>query len=167
MSSEVNPFQAEGYLDPNPEDPWAANWIPLDSSIAPAPDWPSILRAALKLAHPDVASRPVEKPSERTQLRAQKAAVQKIPHLRNTTVLLIGDSVDRNQVIQVSELLGIRDDIKSRRYQDIHDPDLRDWDTRGVAHLLQLPEPVNLDVANCFIYGLVSHIPAIMQYSTP
>lgn len=81
--------------------------------------------------------------------------MREIEHLQNTTILLIGDSVDRNQVIQFSELLGLRDEIKARRYEDIHDPDLRDWDTRGVAHLLQLSKPVNLDVANCFVYGLV------------
>ena len=155
LSSEVNPFLAPGYLDTNAEDPHAANWIPLDASIAPAPDWLRLLREALMLPHPDPAKRPVKEPTQRAKQRAQQTALQQISHLRNTTILIIGDSVDRNQVIQVSELLGIRDDIKARRYDDINDPDLRDWDTRGVAHLLQLPTPVNLNVANCFIYGLV------------
>jgi hypothetical protein len=153
---EVNPFSEPGYLDTNVEDPYAANWIPLDHAVEVAPDWLGLLRQALMLPHPDPAKRPSKEPSQRAKLRLQEAAVQQISHLRNTTILLIGDSVDRNQVIQVSELLGIRNDIKARRYQDIHDPNLRDWDTRGVAHLLQLAAPVDLTVANCFIYGLVS-----------
>ena len=153
-----NPFSKAGYLSFNPEDVHATNWIPYDERRAmPAPDWPALLREAAGLPHPDPLHRLSDADFASRKDSAQRAALKRIPHLRDTSILLIGDSVDRNAVIQLSELLGTRDDVRASQYADIHDSDTRDWDIRGLPHIVHLPAPVGLTVANCFVYGVDDH----------
>lgn len=164
-----DPFAATGYVHWDPNRALETNWIPLDESIRPAPDWVGKLRIAAGLPWPEIAGPQEEKapteeeePSEAAKQkkadREKQEALSEIEHLRDTTILIIGDSVDRNLVIQTSELLGVRDRIRATQYTNIHDENTYDWDIRGLPHILHIDEPnVNFTLASCFIYGLDDH----------
>jgi hypothetical protein len=150
-----SPYDQPGYLTYDEVWPLKSNWIPFRSS--PAPDWLDIIRTAgdyrcilTPFGEPRL---PNEGASASKREQARLEALQQVSHLQNTTILLIGDSVDRNTVDMTARNLAREVNHKVVHYQDIN---ARAEDERGTAHILELPEPVGLTVANCFTYGAVS-----------
>lgn len=158
-----DPFSQPGYIDFDKAYPLEANWIPFNSMnytpVDPSPDWLEIVRTAADLQHPNsqqtVSEDVSEKKNESQRKVWQQEALDKIGHLRNTTLLLIGDSVDRNSLDHLASNLGALNRYRAVPHDDITSTDFGDWDERGLPHILDLGEPVGLTVANCFIYGLV------------
>lgn len=72
---------------------------------------------------------------------------------RNTTILVMGDSVDRNSVEQLAWRTGVQ--YHRAAYHDITQERPEGWDERGVPFVVKVPSS-NLTFANGFFYGLVS-----------
>lgn len=69
----------------------------------------------------------------------------------NATILLIGDSVDRNTV----SFTGDNVDSKAIKaaYEDITNPTPAGWNDQSLPRIVRVPA-LGLTVANCFMYGL-------------
>ena len=145
-----DPFAQPGYLSYDEREPLAANWIPFDTSTLPSQDWLTIIKAALR-------------PSS----SIQQNALKQIGALTHHTILVIGDSVDRQNIEFMSENL----DIKLSSVVNHNYSLTTEWSARkagpheGAAkydpRLLTIPSPVDLIITNCFIYGLVCSIQGV------
>ena len=118
-----DPYALPGYLKFS-EDLRETKWVPLDQSC-PATDW---LRGL-----------------------ANGTLPESFP--RNTTILVMGDSVDRNSVEQLAWRTGVK--YHRAAYHNITQERPEGWDERGVPWVVKVPT-FNLTFANGFFYGLVS-----------
>lgn len=109
------------------DNPRAARWIPYSASCEPAQDWLSLF-----------ASRDVEA----------------LSFLANRTILILGDSVDRNGLEHLAVMLGLP------RYCVPYDDFSKKgqvppgWDERGIPWVVEVPW-LGLTFTNGFMYGLV------------
>lgn len=110
-------------------------------SQKPSPDWLSAIRNVIA-------------PEESRLLLQQRKTLQQAAYFANATVLLIGDSVDRNIVQFMGENLHLP--VRIGAYKDIKDSRPPGWDERSLAHVVEVPAPLHTTFANCFFYGLVS-----------
>ncbi|GAA6063029.1 hypothetical protein JCM10212_001008 [Sporobolomyces blumeae] len=121
-----DPFAEPGYLHVDDASPLSTRWIPFSDSCEPAPDW------IATIARRDVAH---------------------LAWLANRTVLVLGDSVDRNGLHHMAEMLGLPrycvpyDDFANKG----HVPP--GWDERGIPWVIEVPF-LNTYFTNGFFYGL-------------
>lgn len=107
--------------------PKAARWIPFAEACDPAPDWLALFDA-----------------------RDYEA----LSFLANRTVLVLGDSVDRNGLEHLAVMLGLP------RYPVPYDDFSKKgqvppgWDERGIPWVVEVPW-LDLTFTNGFMYGLV------------
>lgn len=184
-----DPFAEPGWVSFNESFYNDANWIPMDSSCPPSPDYLSALRAirnvpqSLPLSQrEDQIHRPVEpssqkefqrgKPSDRHSFDLWGRPYPDLSFLKGKTILLLGDSVDRNSLEHLHQL--IHADVRSLHYDDISHPPPSDWDPRstpwevnlGLLHPrnysnasapdnLRAFAGLNCKLINGFFYGLV------------
>ncbi|WAQ90718.1 hypothetical protein PtA15_13A117 [Puccinia triticina] len=154
-----DPFAEPGTLAFNESFYNDAAWIPLTPSCSPAPDYLSALRLlrdvpiSLSLAQREAlirrptAPRPPAAVGEEAQNGFDRQAFDlwgrpypDLAFLRGKTILLLGDSVDRNSLEHLHQLLHA--DVRSLHYTDIHHPPPADWDPRST------PWEVNLGILN-------------------
>lgn len=114
------------YYDEN--QPMSAKWVPYSSTCEPATDWLALI------ANRDVDS---------------------LSWLANRTILVLGDSVDRNGLHHFAEMLGLPrycvpyDDFGKKGQVPAG------WDERGIPWVIEIPW-TNTYFTNGFMYGLVS-----------
>lgn len=91
--------------------------------------------------------------AERNKL--QKAAVEGLSHLQDSTVLLIGDSIDRNTVWYTSQLLAAEDRLHRYRpmavEEELQMPMIQNHASRAL-HRLEF-DRLQFALASCFTYG--------------
>lgn len=110
------------------KDPISAKWIPYSPTCEPATDW------LAKIAAHDVKS---------------------LSWLANRTILVLGDSVDRNGLHHLAEMLGLPRYCVP--YDDFDKKGIvpEGWDERGIPWVIEIPW-LNTYFTNGFMYGLVS-----------
>lgn len=110
------------------KDPLGAKWIPYSPTCEPATDW------LAKIATQDIES---------------------LSWLANRTILVLGDSVDRNGLHHLAEMVGLPrycvpyDDFEKKGVVP------EGWDERGIPWVVEIPW-LNTYFTNGFMYGLVS-----------
>lgn len=121
-----DPFAEPGFLHYNPEVPKRARWIPFSATCEPAPDYISLF---------------------------EKRDAVALSFLANRTILILGDSVDRNGLEHFATMLGL--DRYSVPYHDAKlkgfEPD--GWDVRGLPWVVRC-DWLDLTFTNGFLYGL-------------
>ncbi|GAA5876797.1 hypothetical protein JCM3774_003476 [Rhodotorula dairenensis] len=121
-----DPFTEPGFLYYDEKDPISAKWIPYSPTCEPATDW------LAKIAAHDVES---------------------LSWLANRTILVLGDSVDRNGLHHLAEMLGLPrycvpyDDFDKKGVVP------EGWDERGIPWVIEIPW-LNTYFTNGFMYGL-------------
>ena len=120
-----DPYALSGYLRYS-EDLPETKWVPFDQAC-PATDWLKRL--------------------------SNGSLPESFP--RNTTILVMGDSVDRNSVEQLAWRTGVQ--YHRAAYHNITQERPEGWDERGVPWVVKVPT-YNLTFANGFFYGLVSRL---------
>ncbi|KNE98787.1 hypothetical protein PSTG_07975 [Puccinia striiformis f. sp. tritici PST-78] len=165
-----DPFSEPGTIDFNTTNYDDVNWIPFKSSspttsktmksstcTTPSPDYLSALRliSQVPISAPlSQREKLIHQPSssslnhtESNQEGQDRNRVDKwgrpypdLTFLRGKTILLIGDSVDRNSLEHLHEL--VHADVRSLSYHDINRPPSKQWDPRST------PWEVNLGLLN-------------------
>jgi hypothetical protein len=180
IRAPVDPYGQPGYLCFNESNPLATSWKPYNTAILPALDWMQHIRVAANLPLPlinasygttmqDRVNRipqdrhtnlyPNLESSPETQSRLQRESLDMIRHLQNSTLLLLGDSLDRNTVWHLAQNLASEASLVHPQYANASDYDFEnhlEWDISGIPHLLNLKGPLSMAITNCFLYGLVS-----------
>lgn len=112
------------------DDPLQARWIPYSPTCEPAPDWISHIR---------------------------NRDLDKLSFLANRTILILGDSVDRNGIHHMAEMLGLPRYVVP--YDDYSKKGVvpPGWDDRGLPWVVEIPW-TNTYFTNGFMYGLVRHL---------
>ena len=106
--------------------PLSARWIPFSPTCEPAPDWLSLFLARDSSA---------------------------LSFLKDRTILILGDSVDRNGLHHLAEMLGLPrypvpyDDFSAKGKVP------EGWDERGIPWVVEVPW-LGLTFTNGFMYGL-------------
>ena len=140
-----NPYDEPGHLIWNKENSRTATWATFPSSNCDeAPDYFALLKTAFDDAEP-----------ANPELAAEKArAIEKTRFLRNQTLLLLGDSVDRNALFHLSDLM--RAGVWPTGYHNASIVGVEDgWDVRGSPHVLDQWQ-LQFRAYNGFFYGMVS-----------
>jgi hypothetical protein len=130
--------------DVPPQDPGETQAPPIEQSSPSPPSPPST-----QVVPPQRRS-PANIPSELGS-RAPRLAPE-LEFLRDQTILLIGDSVDRNGLEQLAQILDLQE-MPTSYFNADHRGETPGWDTRNVPHILEVPE-IGLTVVNVFFYGL-------------
>ncbi|KAK4704104.1 hypothetical protein P7C70_g2107, partial [Phenoliferia sp. Uapishka_3] len=121
-----DPFAEPGFLHYDKTQPKSARWIPFAEACDPAPDWLALFDA-----------------------RDTNA----LSFLANRTILVLGDSVDRNGLEHLAVMLGLP------RYSVPYDDFSKKgqvpagWDERGIPWIVEVPW-LDLTFTNGFMYGL-------------
>ncbi|SCV69242.1 BQ2448_2262 [Microbotryum intermedium] len=121
-----DPFAEPGFLHYDPENPFGTRWIPYPESCEPAPDWLSLLA---------------------------KKDTNRLSFLKNRTILILGDSVDRNALHHFAEMFGLPrycvpfDDFSKKGVVPTG------WDDRGIPWVVEVPW-LGLTLTNGFFYGV-------------
>lgn len=181
-----DPFSESGSVVFNEAFHHDANWVPFGSSCPPSPDYLSALRSILDvpinatLEHRnEVIQHPTYKGHHyggqagegREHLDIWGRPYPSLDFLRGKTILWLGDSVDRNGLQHLHELLGAN--FRGFSYTDIDGPVPEGWDPRNTPWEVDLgllnprnrhtPNPknpaaqfagLNCRVVNGFFYGL-------------
>jgi len=111
----------------DPGTPKTARWIPFAASCEPAPDWIALF---------------------------DRRDYQALSFLANRTILIMGDSVDRNGLEHFAVMLGL--ERYSVPYADASQKGKvpEGWDERGIPWVISVPW-LDLTFTNGFLYGLV------------
>ncbi|KAA1085463.1 hypothetical protein PGT21_007969 [Puccinia graminis f. sp. tritici] len=169
-----DPFGEPGTVVLNTSFYHDASWVPFGPSCAPSPDYLSALRAIrevpinLPLSQREaLIHRPIHPSSSSSKEQEQKEPQQTeffdrsgfdlwgrpypdLTFLRGKTILLLGDSVDRNSLEHLHQL--VHADVRSLHYLDINNPPPSpDWDPRST------PWEVNLGILHPRNYSNASH----------
>ncbi|KDE04566.1 hypothetical protein MVLG_05034 [Microbotryum lychnidis-dioicae p1A1 Lamole] len=121
-----DPFAEPGFLHYDAENPLGTRWIPYSESCEPAPDWLGFL---------------TQKDTNR------------LSFLKDRTILILGDSVDRNALHHFAEMLGLPrycvpyDDFSQKGVVPTG------WDDRGIPWVIEVPW-LGLTLTNGFFYGV-------------
>ncbi|GAA95838.1 uncharacterized protein L969DRAFT_88682 [Mixia osmundae IAM 14324] len=171
----ADPYAEPGVLEFDHSDRLAARWRPYDGqNCPPAPDYTRLLRLACpsnltatnqsityaeelrrythlgqhrlpKVAFEGMSIEAIEQTYESQQ------ALDELSFLRNKTVLILGDSVDRNSIEQLGEVTDQH--VKITRYDSPLNTSLyAGFDPKGCPHSLHF-ERLNFKVVNGFHYG--------------
>lgn len=161
-----DPYAQPGRLVYDRADPLATRWLPF-GKVLPSPDWHNLVRLAGNFAFPDIRwngcqpnqdvwqSKPIRPLDELKHAQAvliQQDALRAVAHLKDTTILMLGDSVDRNLLQHLSMLY--QTPAMTETYNG-STPDADQSRALGYPHLLSLPEPLNLNIVNGFFYGVM------------
>ncbi|GAA97905.1 uncharacterized protein L969DRAFT_105011 [Mixia osmundae IAM 14324] len=170
----ANPYDESGYLNYDELDPLQARWEPFLPDCPPPPDYLELLRLAcptdktgtrdsevfktdqLRFRHYNLSGEPERRFRDMTvqqieQTRESQEAFAKLSWLQNKTILILGDSVDRNAL----EQLAIMTDHTFTRtsYQQWNNETNPDgWDERGLPHRIHY-QRLNLWIISHFFYG--------------
>jgi len=126
ITTICDPFAEPGFLYWDQQEGSDARWIPFAEECEPAPDWVSL-----------IAQRDTERMS----------------FLVNKTILILGDSVDRNGLHQMAEMLGLpRYPVPYRDWSERGNIPWG-WDARGIPWVVEIPW-FNTIFTNGFFYGL-------------
>lgn len=112
----------------------SARWIPYSPSCEPAPDWISLI---------------------------QQRDLDSLSWLQNRTILVLGDSVDRNGLHHMAEMMGLPrycvpyDDFSKKGVVP------EGWDERGIPWVVEIPW-LNTYFTNGFMYGLVRFLSSFL-----
>ncbi|KAM0786895.1 hypothetical protein ACM66B_002319 [Microbotryomycetes sp. NB124-2] len=126
LDALCDPFNEPGFLHYDPDQPMQTKWIPYSPSCEPARDWLSL-----------IANRQVDK----------------LDFLVNKTILVLGDSVDRNGLEHLAVMLGLPryctpyDDFNKKGFVP------PGWDDRGIPWVIEIPWTGTI-FTNGFFYGL-------------
>ncbi|ORY41111.1 hypothetical protein BCR35DRAFT_311378 [Leucosporidium creatinivorum] len=126
LDALCDPFAEPGFLHYDPDQPKAAKWIPYSPSCEPAPDWLAAFAAQDK---------------------------EQLSFLANRTILVLGDSVDRNGLEHLAVMLGLPrypvpyDDFSKKGFVP------PGWDERGIPWVVEVPW-LGTTFTNGFMYGL-------------
>jgi len=169
-----DPYRVPGHVQFNPQKPFDTRWIPYDTpekKWGNVPDWGRIFRLAANLPYPpdtiwngatpgfkinrETAKYPLDafEPDRRDIIRQKN--LERIEHLRNTTILLLGDSVDRNSIDQYAWLYQTPFVKESFDGTPFNDGDPRTW---GYPHIFRVGGEVNLTITNGFFYGSMDDV---------
>lgn len=109
--------------------PLSTRWIPYSDSCEPAPDWIHSI---------------------------QSHDLSSLSWLANRTILVLGDSVDRNGLQHMAEMLGLPRYCVP--YNDFSKKGVvpEGWDERGIPWVVEIPW-LGTYFTNGFMYGLVSY----------
>lgn len=201
-------FAAPGRLLINLTSPLHTQWRPLNERVCPPlPDYLPALWQLSHGPHPLPANTPasyseefqltqadLKPPTEYPPLDNSTLPVDPIGFLRDRratrgpvpTILVLGDSVDRNGLVHFCQLM--RRNVSISHYHDItlhprkalppdltrgHGPKFDGWDQRGLPHLCEIPfyaealdrsgEKIAMRVVNGFHYGM----DALDEFDTP
>lgn len=140
-----NPYDEPGHFIWTEQNSRTATWSLFPSSeCSPAPDYFASIKLAFEETNADS--------PEQQKLKAQ--AIEETNFLRNKTLLILGDSVDRNALFHLSNLMGA-----GLWPSDYHNASLvgiaEGWDVRGVPHVLDQWQ-LAFRGYNGFFYGMVS-----------
>ncbi|GAA5912095.1 uncharacterized protein JCM6883_007109 [Sporobolomyces salmoneus] len=121
-----DPFAEPGYLHVDDSSPLSTRWIPFSDTCEPSPDWISLI------ASQDLSS---------------------LSWLANRTILILGDSVDRNGLQHMAEMLGLPRYCVP--YDDFSQKGIvpSGWDERGIPWVVEIPW-LGTYFTNGFMYGL-------------
>lgn len=149
----------------DPKSPLESDWIPLERAAADDEagslnmDWLELIRVAAGFPNTTLAF--LKGLTEEEQLEARNIAREQVQYFQHKSVLLIGDSVDRNTVSYLDENLGNASLMHTVPYSDITnttcDNRAAKCDDRGIPRHVQV-KALDFHVANCFTYGLVSRV---------
>lgn len=153
-----DPFARPGFLSFDPTHAFDAAWVPFDPSCPPAPDYLGalrILRDVVKDEDADLREQLIKSPARKEAgplagslgLGREVADAWGRPYpdlsfLQGKIGLMLGDSVDRNVLEHLRELLNAR--VRGFDYQNVTGPIPAGWDPRGTPWMLNL--------------GLVGHV---------
>ncbi|GAA97175.1 uncharacterized protein L969DRAFT_84401 [Mixia osmundae IAM 14324] len=158
-----DPFSLPGYLAFDESNLMATEWRPFSQSCPPAPDYLRMLRTAyptkqtLARIQESYDASGDHKPANLSlsvlrgtpQAARASAALQ---FMRGKSVLMIGDSVDRNALDDIATLMDR--EVQPTSYSD---PEVRGamegWDPRNQPYTLQIPE-LDFQMFNSFHYGM-------------
>ena len=143
--------------------------MPFDETIS-TPDWNGLLRIAGNLPLPDPnwnAAMPnpdsiVKTPqyplsgytaTEREEIQQQM--LQKVDHLRNTSILVLGDSVDRNAVDHFGIMFQTPTTQESFNGSDFDPLNTKSW---GYPHIFHVGGEINFTIASGFFYGAMDDV---------
>lgn len=93
----------------------------------------------------------------------QQDALAKLEFMQDNSILVIGDSVDRNAVVHMSEQLSSQDNEAAVHYENLtlkYDWGQSEWHYRTIPHYLHITPEANttnklsFHIANCFMHGL-------------
>ena len=151
-----NPYDSHGYFEWSEATSRTGKWHTFPSLEHPCPSAPDYFEL-IQTAFADVPPEPEHQPgSERpfpTRQQKKEAAIQQTNFLRNKTLLILGDSVDRNGLFHLSNLMGAGlwpTDYKNASLVGIAEG----WDVRGVPHVLDQWQ-LQFRAYNGFFYGMV------------
>ena len=165
----VDPYLQPGHLQFDPSDPLAARWKPFDALLS-NPDWTELMRLAGNLPLPNPHQNPAEptadsivdppqyplseySATEREEI--QQEMLKKIDHLRNSTILMLGDNSDRNTVDQFGIL------FQSSTWQEsFNGSEVDPMEPRSSAypHICRIGEQINLTIASGLMYGIMDDV---------
>lgn len=126
LPPSLTPLLSSQHVDDS--SPLSTRWIPYSDSCEPAPDWIHSI---------------------------QSHDLSSLSWLANRTILVLGDSVDRNGLQHMAEMLGLPrycvpyDDFDKKGVVP------EGWDERGIPWVVEIPW-LGTYFTNGFFYGLVS-----------
>jgi hypothetical protein len=138
-----NPYDEPGYLDWNPQTPRTAQWTTIDDRCPKAPEYFQLLKRALADDPPE--------PDPVAHEQKQRA-IEATNFLRGKSILLLGDSVDRNALHQITDLMGAG--VWPSSYANASFVGVPDgWDGQGVPHIGDHWQ-TEFRIYNGFFYGM-------------
>lgn len=146
-----NPFDQTGFLNWSDSNPRTAQWVtyPASEEEEACPSAPDYFARIADAFTDD----PQAKEPGPAQFKAQQAAEADVAFLKGKTVLLMGDSVDRNALFHMADLAHAG--VWPSNYLDASaNTPPEGWDVRGVPHVLDQWQ-LGLRVYNNFFYGMV------------
>ncbi|CAH7666041.1 hypothetical protein BY996DRAFT_4575004 [Phakopsora pachyrhizi] len=132
-----NPYREPGSLYRHPSDGSMTSWIPLETGCLPAPNYIGMIRQAqIDLMVDGTSKKFIRDP-------------EGLNFLRNRTILILGDSVDRNSLQHFCQL--ISRPIRLTTWGGSNQTD--NLDHRGLPHLCRIDE-LDFSAVNGFHYGM-------------
>ena len=86
---------------------------------------------------------------------AMQTASSLLSHLNNSTILLLGDSVDRNFVKQFAWIMQSEAHQESFDGSPVNVTDIKAW---GQPHVCDVEGGISLTLANAFFYGVMDEV---------
>lgn len=159
-----NPYSLPGHLNVSFENCLDTRWVPHAPAESP-PDWLNMLRAAdnspvipwpewngaLPQFQPQAGQeRELDEHDPEESNDIQQRAFESLLFLTNSTILLLGDSVDRNFVDQFAWLTQSVHSQESFLGDAFDQDSITSWD---LPHTATINSDINLKIANLFFYG--------------
>ncbi|GAA94399.1 uncharacterized protein L969DRAFT_53057 [Mixia osmundae IAM 14324] len=173
-STCANPYVEPGFLEYSALDPLQTRWRPYLTECVSPPDYLELLRLAcptertgttdsevfkadwLRYKHFDLSGQPERRYKGMTvgQIELSKEsqlAYRELTWLRNKTVLILGDSIDRNALEHLATLTD--QTIMRTSYENAHNQTIpTGWEERALPHIIHFKR-LNLRIISNFFYG--------------